>query len=119
MSAIDAAALVMARANRPLGLGELLVRMKRQGLWSTTAPTPKSTLAAALYRELALGHRSRIRKPAEGLYALTEDPVRPRGLRPIPRTAAPPDAPGPGPRAGFADSTTPASPPTGTAGPGR
>lgn len=118
MSAINAAAVVMARTDRPLRLWELLARMKRQGLWSTTSQTPKSAIAAVLRRELALGPRSRIREVGDGLYTLADAPVRVRGLGRMPRTDSPSRAPRPARRSDCEGNTTPASPPTDTASPG-
>lgn len=109
MTAADAAATVLARTERPLKLWELVTRMKRQGLWSTTASTPKVSVCAAIGRELALGPRSRIVRVGRGLYALAEPPVRAPGLKPAPRprTDAPPRASDPASRSDCGDSTTP------------
>ena len=72
VSALDAAAQVLAKAEKPMRAQELIAAMAEQGLWSSPAgKTPHATLYAAMMRE---GHdkgtASRFRKVDRGLFAI-------------------------------------------------
>ncbi len=71
VSALDAAAQVLAKAEKPMGAQELITAMAEQGLWKSPAgKTPHATLYAAMMREVAAkGSASRFRKVDRGLFA--------------------------------------------------
>ncbi len=71
-SALDAAAQVLAKAEKPMGAQELIAAMAEQGLWKSPAgKTPHATLYAAMLREVAAkGSASRFRKVDRGLFEL-------------------------------------------------
>jgi hypothetical protein len=53
VSALDAAAQVLAKAVKPMRAQELIAAMAEQGLWSSPAgKTPHATLNAAMLREI-------------------------------------------------------------------
>ncbi len=72
VSALDAAAQVLAKADRPMRAQELIAAMAEQGLWSSPAgKTPHATLYAAMLREIsAKGAAARFRKVDRGLFAV-------------------------------------------------
>ena len=73
MSALDAAAQVLAEADEPLGCQEIVKRMLDQGLWSTNGKTPAATIYAAVIREIAKkGDASRFRKTDRGKFTLAK-----------------------------------------------
>ena len=70
MSALDAAAQVLAKAKEPLGAKALIEAMAQQGLWSSPGgQTPHSTLYAAMIREIATkGTQARFKKVDRGQF---------------------------------------------------
>ncbi|AWM36962.1 hypothetical protein GobsT_51580 [Gemmata obscuriglobus] len=73
LSALDAAARVLAASGESMTAKELIGRLAAQGLWSSpNGKTPDATLSAALQREIATqGTASRFRKTAPGRFAAT------------------------------------------------
>ena len=71
VSALDAAAQVLAQAEKPMRAQELIAAMAEQGLWSSPAgKTPHATLYAAMMREERdKGNASRFRKVDRGQFA--------------------------------------------------
>ena len=71
VSALDAAAQVLAKAGKPMRAKELIAAMAEQGLWSSPAgKTPHATLYAAMMREARdKGTASRFRKIDRGQFA--------------------------------------------------
>ena len=54
LSALDAAAKVLAKAGKPMRSKELIAAMAKQGLWSSPkGKTPHATLYSAILREMA------------------------------------------------------------------
>ncbi len=74
VSALDAAAQVLAKAGKPMRAQELIAAMAGQGLWSSPAgKTPHATLYAAMMREARdKGTASRFRKVDRGMFAFNE-----------------------------------------------
>ncbi len=72
VSALDAAAQVLAKAEKPMRAQELIAAMAEQGLWSSPAgKTPHATLYAAMLREMgAKGDAARVRKVDRGLFEI-------------------------------------------------
>jgi hypothetical protein len=72
MSALDAAAKVLAEEGRPMSAKELIEAMATKGYWhSPSGATPWATLAAALGTEInKKGAASRFAKPEPGKFAL-------------------------------------------------
>ncbi len=72
VSALDAAAQVLAKADKPMQAKELIAAMAEQGLWSSpVGKTPHATLYAALLREIARkGDAARFQKVDRGLFAI-------------------------------------------------
>ena len=72
VSALDAAAQVLAKAEKPMRAQELIAAMAEQGLWSSPAgKTPHATLYAAMLREItAKGKEARFTKVDRGLFAV-------------------------------------------------
>lgn len=70
VSALDAAAIVLKKAGKPMGSQEMIVAMAEQGLWeSPGGKTPHATLYAAMLREITTkGKESRFRKADKGLF---------------------------------------------------
>jgi hypothetical protein len=70
VSALDAAAQVLAKAGKPMRAQELVAAMAEQGLWSSpNGKTPHATLYAAMMREERdKGGASRFRKVDRGLF---------------------------------------------------
>jgi hypothetical protein len=71
LSALDAAAKVLAEAGQPLSCPELIAAMAAKGYWSSPkGKTPAATLYSALTREImAKGAASRFRKVGRGRFA--------------------------------------------------
>jgi len=74
VSALDAAAQVLAKAGRPMRAQELIAEMAEQGLWkSPGGKTPHATLYAAMMREERdKGGESRFRKVDRGQFAFNK-----------------------------------------------
>ena len=72
VSALDAAAQVLAKAGKPMRAQELIAAMAEQGLWSSPAgKTPHATLYAAMLREItAKGKEARFTKVDRGLFEI-------------------------------------------------
>lgn len=70
VSALDAAAQVLAAAGKPMRAKEMVEQMEAKGLWkSPGGKTPEATLYAAIIREVAAkGDRARFRKKDRGLF---------------------------------------------------
>jgi hypothetical protein len=74
VSALDAAAQVLAEAEKPMRAQELLAEMAEQGLWkSPGGKTPHATLYAAMMREARdKGATSRFSKVDRGLFTFDQ-----------------------------------------------
>ena len=72
LSALDAAAKVLAEAGTPLGCQEMIDAMAAKGYWTSPGgKTPASTLYAAILRELKVkGNDARFVKTERGKFAL-------------------------------------------------
>ena len=72
MSALDAAAQVLARRDKPMTTGALIEAMAAQHLWTSPGgKTPAATLNAAMIREITVkGRASRFKKAGRGLFAV-------------------------------------------------
>jgi hypothetical protein len=72
LSALDAAARVLAEAGQMMSCKELIGAMAAKGYWTSPGgKTPDATLAAAIIREIAVkGDQSRFLKAAPGRFAL-------------------------------------------------
>lgn len=70
-SALDAAAVVLKKANKPMRSQDLIEAMAAQGLWqSPGGKTPHATLYAAILREItAKGKAARFKKTDRGQFA--------------------------------------------------
>jgi len=70
VSALDAAAQVLADAGQPMRAREMIEAMTAQGLWSSpNGKTPEATLYAAIVREIATkGDAARFRKVERGQF---------------------------------------------------
>jgi len=75
VSALDAAAQVLAKAGKPMRAQELIAAMAEQGLWKSPAgATPHATLYAAMQREERdKGGASRFRKVDRGQFAFNAE----------------------------------------------
>jgi len=73
VSALDAAARVLADARTPLRAKEMVAEMEAKGLWkSPGGKTPEATLYAAIIREIAArGSKARFQKLERGVFAAT------------------------------------------------
>ena len=71
ISALDAAAQMLAASKEPMRAKDLIAAMAEQGLWSSpNGKTPEATLYAAMIREIAAkGTEARFRKIDRGLFA--------------------------------------------------
>src|SRR5262245_44631513 len=71
LSAIDAAAQVLASAKQPMNAKELIEAMKAKALWTSPGgKTPHATLVSAIIREIAVkGKESRFVKAGRGKFA--------------------------------------------------
>ncbi len=69
-SALDAAAIVLASANKPLRTVDLIAEMQSRNLWSSPGgKTPEATLYAAMIREInTKGDAARFKKVDRGLF---------------------------------------------------
>ena len=78
ISALDAAAQVLAARNEPMRAKDLIAAMAEQGLWSSpNGKTPEATLYAAMIREIAAkGDDARFRKVDRGLFASGDGAAR-------------------------------------------
>ena len=72
MSALDAAAKVLAETKRPMNAKEMIEAMDEKGYWrSPGGATPPATLYAAIARELKVrGKDARFKKTGPGKFAL-------------------------------------------------
>ncbi len=70
VSALDAAAQVLADSDRPLRAKEMIEAMAERGLWSSpNGKTPEATLYAAILREISTkGDAARFRKVERGQF---------------------------------------------------
>jgi len=73
LSALDAAAQVLAGKGEPMTAPELIAAMAEQKLWSSpNGKTPAATLYAAILREITTkGKESRFTRPEPGKFART------------------------------------------------
>jgi len=73
VSALDAAARVLADAGTPMRAKEMVAEMEAKGLWkSPGGKTPQATLYAAIIREIAArGSEARFQKRERGVFAAT------------------------------------------------
>jgi hypothetical protein len=71
LSALDAAAQVLARSAQPMRAQDLITAMAKRGLWqSPRGKTPHATLCAAMLREIAeKGKEARFQKVERGMFA--------------------------------------------------
>ena len=70
MSALDAAARVLATSDQPMRCTELIAEMQKRSLWTSPGgKTPESTLHAAITREIATkGDAARFKKVDRGVF---------------------------------------------------
>jgi hypothetical protein len=70
LSALGAAAKVLAESKAPMRATDMIAEMAKQGLWTSPGgKTPEATLYAAIAREIATkGDSSRFRKAERGLF---------------------------------------------------
>ncbi len=73
LSALDAAAQVLAASDKPMGSHDLIDAMAAKGLWkSPGGKTPAATLYAAILREIqAKKSEARFKKVERGMFAAT------------------------------------------------
>jgi hypothetical protein len=73
LSALAAAARVLAETKKPMSCPELIAAMAAHGYWtSPTGKTPAATLAAALQREIVVKKdQARFQKTGPGRYILS------------------------------------------------
>ncbi|MFG0252395.1 MAG: HTH domain-containing protein [Phycisphaerales bacterium JB038] len=73
LSALDAAAQVLAKARKPMRAKELIEQMAKQGLWTSPGgKTPEATLYSAMSREITKkGSGSRFKKADRGMFSAT------------------------------------------------
>jgi len=78
VSALDAAAQVLAASDVPMRAKELIAAMEKKGLWSSPGgKTPHATLYAAMIREIAaLGDKARFKKHERGVFVATSHAAR-------------------------------------------
>jgi hypothetical protein len=71
VSALDAAAKLLAGASKPMSAGDLIEQMEAKKLWTSPGgKTPDATLSAAIGREIkALGKDARFKKADRGLFS--------------------------------------------------
>ena len=71
LSALNAAAKVLADAKEPMGCKELIEAMEKKGLWTSPGgKTPHATLYSAILREItAKGKEARFKKTDRGRFA--------------------------------------------------
>ena len=72
LSALAAAARILAETKKPMSCPELIAAMADHGYWtSPTGKTPAATLSAALQREIVVKKdQARFQKTGPGRYAL-------------------------------------------------
>ena len=72
LSAIDAAAKVLAESNEPLNCKQMIEAMATKGYWSSPGgKTPHATLYSAILREItAKGNEARFKKTERGHFAV-------------------------------------------------
>jgi hypothetical protein len=72
LTALGAAARVLAETKQPMSCPELIAVMADKGYWSSPAgKTPHATLSAAIQREIEVKkEQSRFKKTAPGRYAV-------------------------------------------------
>jgi hypothetical protein len=77
LSALDAAAKVLAETGQPMTCQELITAMAAKGYWSSPAgKTPAATLYSALLREATTkGDQSRFLKTERGKFGLRSTPT--------------------------------------------
>jgi hypothetical protein len=75
VSALDAAAQVLAKVGKPMRSQELIAAMAEQGLWqSPGGKTPHATLYSAMTREITIaGKDSRFKKVDRGQFAFNKE----------------------------------------------
>jgi len=75
LSALDAAAIVLAKSGKPMKAKDMIEAMASQGLWSSPGgKTPEATLYAAVIREIATKkHEARFKKHDRGLFIATHE----------------------------------------------
>jgi hypothetical protein len=73
VSALDAAAKVLAGSSKPMRATEMIAEMQAKGLWkSPDGKTPEATLYAAIIREIAAkGKDARFKKHERGVFVAT------------------------------------------------
>ena len=73
LSALDAAAQVLAETGQPMSCKELIEAMAQKGYWSSPGgKTPASTLYSGITKEIATkGKESRFKKTDRGRFART------------------------------------------------
>ena len=73
LSALDAAAQVLADTGQPMGCKEMIEAMAQKGYWSSPGgKTPASTLYSAITKEISTkGKESRFQKTDRGRFART------------------------------------------------
>jgi hypothetical protein len=78
LSALDAAAKVLAKTGEPMTTKTLIETMTGEGLWaSPNGKTPQATLYAAILREIAAkGKQARFRRTLPGHFAFNVDSTR-------------------------------------------
>ena len=71
LSALNAAAKVLADAKEPMACKELIEAMEKKGLWTSPGgKTPAATLYSAIIREIAVkGKEARFKKTDRGQFA--------------------------------------------------
>ncbi len=76
VSALDAAAHVLAASNVPMRATEMIAAMEAKGLWkSPGGKTPEATLYAAIIREIAAkGDKARFKKHERGVFVPGKGP---------------------------------------------
>ena len=72
LSALNAAAKVLADAKAPMACKELIEAMEKKGLWTSPGgKTPHATLYSAILREItAKGKEARFKKTDRGQFAI-------------------------------------------------
>ncbi len=72
VSALDAAAQVLSKTEKPMGARDLIAAMTERRLWSSPGgKTPHATLYAAIHREIAAkGDAARFKKVDRGLFEI-------------------------------------------------
>jgi hypothetical protein len=75
MSALDAAAKVLAESGEPMNAKTLIEAMAKKGLWTSPGgKTPHATLFAAILREInTKGKEARFTKASKGHFAATKN----------------------------------------------